>query len=136
MLYYKLIERNDINPNAEEGARKFYPVLRPGTRISFDTLCDEATEESALTSADFKSCMDRLIRSLTKHLAEGDTVDCGDLGSFRINLCSRGADSEEAYDANAMMRPPRIQYYPGKLLRQLRESPLRYKRVGTKKKRG
>ena len=72
--------------------------------------------------------MDRLINCLVRHLKEGRSVDCGDLGSFRINIRSTGADTPEAYDAATMMRKPSVQYYLGKKLRDMQDTGVQYER--------
>ena len=102
-------------------------VINQG-RVSFDSLCEEVAEQSSLTSGDIKNCMDRLINCLVRHLKEGRSVDCGDLGSFRINIRSTGADTPDAYDAATMMRKPSIQYYLGKKLRDMQDTGVQYER--------
>ena len=92
MLRFKLIEKKDMSKDAGDGAKLFYPQLVSNGRVSF------------------------LINCLVRHLQEGRSVDCGDLGSFGITLRSAGAQSKEAYDVSTMMREPGVQYYLGKKL--------------------
>ena len=124
MLRYKLVQRKDMTKGALENAKLYYPQVR----VSFDSLCEEVAEQSSLTSGDIKNCMDRLINCLVRHLKEGRSVDCGDLGSFRINIRSTGADTPEAYDAATMMRKPSVQYYLGKKLRDMQDTGVQYER--------
>lgn len=128
MLRYKLVQRKDMSKGALEGSKLYYPQVINQGRVSFDSLCDEVAEQSSLTSGDIKNCMDRLINCLVRHLKEGRSVDCGDLGSFRINIRSTGADTPEAYDAATMMRKPSIQYYLGKKLRDMQDTGVQYER--------
>lgn len=128
MLRYKLVQRKDMSKGALEGAKLYYPQVINQGRVSFDSLCEEVAEQSSLTSGDIKNCMDRLINCLVRHLKEGRSVDCGDLGSFRINIRSTGADTPEAYDAATMMRKPSIQYYLGKKLRDMQDTGVQYER--------
>ena len=129
MLRFKLIEKKDMSKDAGDGAKLFYPQLVSNGRVSFDSLCDEVAEQSSLTSGDIKNCMDRLINCLVRHLQEGRSVDCGDLGSFGITLRSAGAQSKEAYDVSTMMREPGVQYYLGKKLRNMRKTNFKYERI-------
>ena len=129
MLRFKLIEKKDMSQDAGDGAKLFYPQLVSNGRVSFDSLCDEVAEQSSLTSGDIKNCMDRLINCLVRHLQEGRSVDCGDLGSFGITLRSAGAQSKEAYDVSTMMREPGVQYYLGKKLRNMRKTNIKYERI-------
>lgn len=128
MLRYKLVQRKDMTKGALENAKLYYPQVINQGRVSFDSLCEEVAEQSSLTSGDIKNCMDRLINCLVRHLKEGRSVDCGDLGSFRINIRSTGADTPEAYDAATMMRKPSIQYYLGKKLRDMQDTGVQYER--------
>ena len=128
MLRYKLVQRKDMSKGALEGSKLYYPQVINLGRVSFDSLCEEVAEQSSLTSGDIKNCMDRLINCLVRHLKEGRSVDCGDLGSFRINVRSTGAETPEAYDAATMMRKPSIQYYLGKKLRDMQDTGVQYER--------
>ncbi len=128
MLRYKLVQRKDMSKGALEGSKLYYPQVINQGRVSFDSLCEEVAEQSSLTSGDIKNCMDRLINCLVRHLKEGRSVDCGDLGSFRINIRSTGADTPEAYDAATMMRKPSVQYYLGKKLRDMQDTGVQYER--------
>lgn len=128
MLRYKLVRRKDMSKGALEGSKLYYPQVINQGRVSFDSLCEEVAEQSSLTSGDIKNCMDRLINCLVRHLKEGRSVDCGDLGSFRINIRSSGADTPETYDAATMMRKPSIQYYLGKKLRDMQDTGVQYER--------
>ena len=128
MLRYKLVQRKDMTKGALEGSKLYYPQVINQGRVSFDSLCEEVAEQSSLTSGDIQNCMDRLINCLVRHLKEGRSVDCGDLGSFRINIRSTGADTPEAYDAATMMRKPSIQYYLGKKLRDMQDTGVQYER--------
>lgn len=128
MLRYKLVQRKDMTKGALENAKLYYPQVINLGRVSFDSLCEEVAEQSSLTSGDIKNCMDRLINCLVRHLKEGRSVDCGDLGSFRINIRSTGADTPEAYDAATMMRKPSIQYYLGKKMRDMQDTGVQYER--------
>ena len=128
MLRYKLVQRKDMSKGALENAKLYYPQVINQGRVSFDSLCEEVAEQSSLTSGDIKNCLDRLINCLVRHLKEGRSVDCGDLGSFRINIRSTGAATPEAYDAATMMRKPSVQYYLGKKLRDMQDTGVQYER--------
>lgn len=128
MLRYKLVQRKDMSKGALEGSKLYYPQVINLGRVSFDSLCEEVAEQSSLTSGDIKNCMDRLVNCLVRHLKEGRSVDCGDLGSFRINIRSTGADTPETYDAATMMRKPSVQYYLGKKLRDMQDTGVQYER--------
>ena len=58
MLRYRLVQKKDMSEGAGPDAKLFYPQLVAGGKLSFDDLCDQAAEESTLTSADIKACME------------------------------------------------------------------------------
>ena len=129
MLKYRLVQLKDMSKDAAEDAKLYYPRLVGNGKVTFEALCEEVAEQSSLTSGDIKNCMDRLINCLVRHLQEGRSVDCGDLGSFRINIRSKGSITQEGYDATTMMREPGIQYYLGKKLREMRSTKVQFERI-------
>lgn len=129
MLKFKLIEKKDMSKDAEADDKLYYPQLVSNGRVTFESLCDEVAEQSSLTSGDIKNCVDRLVNCLARHLQEGRSVDVGDLGSFRINIRSKGAKSIKEYDTETMMRAPSVQYFIGKKLREMRDTKVHYERI-------
>lgn len=127
-IRYQLVQRKDFSKNAEKTAKKYYATLVSNGSVSFESLCESISEETAMTSADVKSILDRLPRIINRHLIEGRNVQVGELGSFRIALRSGGTDTMEAYDAAQQMRLPSLVFTPGKLLK-LDPSKLKYLRV-------
>lgn len=117
---YKLVKRKDFTKDAPKDATKFYAQLVNNGTASFDEICASIAEETALTSADVKACIDRLPRIIARHLKEGRTVQAGELGTFRPVVGSKGADTEKAFDAATMMKKPSISFIPGKELQTVR----------------
>lgn len=131
MLKYKLVLVKDMRKDAAEDAKAVSPYLVSGGTVTFEELCRDVAEESSLTSGDMKNVMDRLVRTIRKHVEAGRSVNCGELGTFSISLRSAVADDAASYDAQALMRPPKIVYRPGKLLRRL-DDAVTYERVTDK----
>lgn len=117
---YKLVKRRDFSKDAPKDATKYYAQLVNNGTVSFDELCESIAEETALTSADVKSCFDRFPRIVSRHLKEGRTVQAGELGTFRPVVGSKGADTESAFDAATMMKKPSISFIPGKVMQAVR----------------
>ena len=127
-IKYRLIAKKDMSKDAEPDAKLFYPQLVSNGRVSFESLCDEVAEQSALTSGDIKSCMDRIVFCAANHLKEGRSVDMGDLGSLRLSLRSSGTATEEDYDPTQQMRTPSVIFTPGKKLKKMRLTDMAYER--------
>lgn len=119
---YRLVQRKDFSKDAPKDAKKYFAQLVNNGTVSFEEFCNDVAEETALTSGDVKSCIDRAARMVAKHVKEGRLVQMGELGSFLLAGGSKGSDTIETFDASAMMKKPKVQYIPGKLLQEARES--------------
>ena len=64
-LKYKLIQRKDFSKDAPKDGKKYYAAIVSNGTVSTDELCESIAEETALTSADAKSFMDRYIWAAT-----------------------------------------------------------------------
>ncbi len=91
-LKYKLIQRKDFSKDAPKDGKKYYAAIVSNGTVSTDELCESIAEETALTSADAKSFMDRLPRILARHLREGRNVQVGELGNFIQRRDIEGAE--------------------------------------------
>ncbi|MBO5225806.1 MAG: HU family DNA-binding protein [Parabacteroides sp.] len=125
---YKLVSRQDFSKGAEKGSTKFYAQALSNGNATTNEICESVSEESALSSGDVKSFLDRIVRKLVTHLREGRNVQLGELGSFRLVIASTGSDSEKGFNAATMMKRPRIVFTPGKMLQDMRDS-VTYTRV-------
>ncbi|WP_418549276.1 HU family DNA-binding protein [Parabacteroides goldsteinii] len=119
---YKLVLRKDFSKDAPEGSTKLYAQLVNNGTVGFEELCESIAEETTLTSADVKSCLDRLPRHIARHVKEGRTVQAGELGTFRPVVGSKGAATEKEFDAATMMKRPSISFIPGKTIQAVRNS--------------
>ncbi len=118
-IKFKLVERKDWTKDAAEGSTRYYAQPVGGGIVSFEELCESISEETALTSADVKSCFDRGSRLLARHLKEGRCVRMGEIGTFYPTVGSRGAKTEEEFQVSTMMKRPGVKYIPGKLVKDI-----------------
>lgn len=116
-IKFKLVERKDWTKDAAEGSTLYYAQPVGGGIVSFEELCESISEETALTSADVKSCFDRASRLLARHLKEGRGVRMGEIGTFYPTVGSRGAKTTEEFQVSTMMKRPGVKYIPGKLVK-------------------
>lgn len=134
-IRYKLVQRKDFSKGALEDAKLYYPQLLNNGNISFDEVCEAVAEQTALTRADVKACLDRLAYIISTNLKAGRSVNLGDLGSFRVALSSSGASTPEEYDASTMMRPMKVVYTAGKSIQEIR-SKATFDRIKTEETGG
>lgn len=117
---YKLVKRKDFSKDAPEDAIKYFAQLVNNGTVGFEEICGDVAEETALTSADVKSCIDRAAHHIAKNVKEGRLVQMGELGSFLLSGGSKGSATPDTLDAATMMKKPKVQYIPGKLLQDIR----------------
>lgn len=120
-IKYKLIQRKNFSKDAQPDDKLYYASILSNGTATFEEVCESIAEETALTSADVKSCLDRLPRILTRHLREGRNVQLGEFGSFRLTLGSSGVENENDFKAATMMKRPGIVFTPGKTLQEMRD---------------
>lgn len=109
---YKLIQKKDFSKDAPKDGKKYYASIVSNGTVDLEELCESISEETALTSADVKSCLDRLPRIIARHLREGRNVQLGELGNIRLSLGSKGSDTMRAFNAATMMKKPNILFTP------------------------
>lgn len=61
---YKLVSRQDFSKGAEKGSTKFYAQALSNGNATTNEICESVSEESALSSGDVKSFLDRIVRKL------------------------------------------------------------------------
>lgn len=79
-------------------------------RITFKRLCEEIADGSTVDTADVKAVLDRLVRVMRRHLEDGESVECGDLGTFSTTFGSEGIPLEEEFRSSIHIRKPRIAF--------------------------
>ena len=71
-----------------------------------------------MSRADVVAVLTATVDNLLEALKEGKQVDFGDLGKFRLQITSRGADSLEKFTASCITGI-NIQYVPGEDLKTI-----------------
>ena len=92
-----------IGPKA--GQTIYYAQPAAQDSVTFHSLCKRIAEESALTSADVKGILDRLVNILSEELPNGKTVRIGELGSFRLSFGSKQLDDPKNFSVDCRSDP-------------------------------
>ncbi len=116
---YKLVQRRDMSAGAEQDAKLWYAQGYITGICSMDELCNEIADRSTATAGDIKLTIDGLVQILSRRLQAGQSVQLGELGTFRPSVGSTGTKEKEDFHAS-MIRNPRIVFFPGKQLRETR----------------
>jgi predicted histone-like DNA-binding protein len=96
--------------------RWFLTQLKSGT-VKLDDIAGRIEKSSSLSAGDIQNVLTNLIDELPVFIAMGQTIQLGDLGTFRISVSSDGADSAEELSARNVKKA-RLVFLPGTKLKQ------------------
>jgi predicted histone-like DNA-binding protein len=101
LLYNKIEKGNPSDPSAQ---KKWYPVLKSTKLVKEKEVAQMLAEETTLNPKEAEMAVSQLLKVVTNLLLEGNTVQLGELGSFRVTLSSEGSASPEEVSANKIER--------------------------------
>lgn len=119
-LTYHLVLRPDMSKNAAENARLFYAQTRSSKKISFEKLCTMISSRSTASAGDVMLVIEGLLSVMEERLAEGDVIQMGRLGNFRITAGSKGVADEKDF-TTSLFKTARIVFSPGTMLTALKK---------------
>ncbi|HZH69143.1 MAG TPA: HU family DNA-binding protein [Flavobacteriaceae bacterium] len=114
MLNFKAVLR--YNPQDPEAPYKHYafPVYR--SKVGLKEISDEVADKSSLTRGDCYNVIQNFMSVMLKALRNGDIVKLDDLGTFRVTLSSKNAETPQDLSSVAIKRA-RIRFQPGEELK-------------------
>ena len=114
-LSFHLVKRPDMRKDAAEGSKLFYAQVRSLKKLDFNKLCDLIAVRSTAFIGDVMLVIEGLLSVMEERLEEGDVIQMGRLGNFRMVAGSKGAATPEEFEVS-MIKKPRIVFYPGTML--------------------
>lgn len=99
-MKFKLIERGI--PGNSSTPKKWYASPVKSGSVNQKSLAREIAGRSSLTSGDVANVIQNLLELLPANLIEGNSVQLGDFGSFRISFSSAGADTQETFSTDSI----------------------------------
>lgn len=114
-LKFRKVQRRVLSGDDKDKV-KTYAVAKSSSYCDMEKLCELISSRSAMSSADVKAILDSLNWAMGLELRSGSIVQVGEFGSFRFSVRSKGADTEEAFNAS-MIKKARIIFTPGASLR-------------------
>ena len=120
-LNYHLVKRPDMRKDAAEGSELYYAQVRALKKISFEKLCSMIAMRSTAFIGDVMLVVEGLLSVMQERLEEGDIIQMGRLGNFRMVAGSKGAATVDDFDTS-LFKNGRIVYVPGTMLNDIRKS--------------
>jgi predicted histone-like DNA-binding protein len=113
---YNVISRG--NPANPEAPAKYYPSVQSSGRITLRELSKQIAEISTVSTVDTMAVLEGLLTIIPRQISNGNIVELGDFGSFRLRVQSEGSDTPEEVKASNVKRVmPR--FTPGKEFKQV-----------------
>lgn len=123
-----------INPQAPEGAKKFYASAQASGEVDINSLAEEVAYATSLTDGDVINAIRALTKRIIYHVTNGRIVRLEALGDFRASISGEGTDTEEEYNTSKI-RSVKVLFRPGSQIRTaLSMDNLKFKRVLSYKK--
>ena len=119
-----------INPRDKEAAPKYYGRVQANGDVSIREMSERIQQSCTVHKADVQAVLLALEDCITDALKGGEIVRLGDLGTLQISISSKGAVTEEEYDAS-LIKKARIYFRPGLALAGILTG-LTYKKVAKK----
>ncbi len=96
-----------------QAAKKYYPVVKSTGRVTLRQLADQIAAISTVSSIDLVAILEAFLTVIPQELAEGNIVDLGEFGSFRLQTRSQGSDSKSRVTARNITKVL-VGFLPGK----------------------
>lgn len=112
MVNYSLALMSSM-PGDDNAPKLFYAKAQAAGEVTMDEMAEEISYATSLTDGDVLNAIRALIKQVNKNLAAGKIVRLENFGSFQIQLCSTGADTEKKF-TSANITGTNIQFRPGK----------------------
>ncbi len=125
-IKYNVIERGE--PGVEGGGiKKFYASAQTTGNLGIDELTEQIERISTVSGADIRAVLYSIVDVVPKLLSNGNIVNIGDLGAFRVSISSDGSATAEEVTANNIKKA-KILFRPGKKFSSMLKT-LEYKKA-------
>ncbi len=95
---YNVVSR--VNPRDLTAPRKFYPSYKSSGRITMRQLSKRIAQVSTVSPGDTAAVIETLLDIVPQLLEEGNIVELGALGTFRLAIKTEGSATEAEVSVN------------------------------------
>ena len=127
-INYSVTQRT--NPKDAMAEPKWYANAQVKNRYTIDRLADDLVEATTLSRGEVHAVLMDALGYIRRALEAGESVELGELGTFRVAVRSTGADTEEEFDAS-YIKSARVAFVPGKDLNEMAKG-LQYQKVSVR----
>jgi len=114
---YNVVERK--NPLDKNSTPKFYAIAKADGEINLRAIAKEiAGGSTTVSDTDVFAVLNDLIKSIARHLNDGEIVKLGDFGTFRLTLSSEGVETAEKVNTS-VIKSSKINFRPGQDLQDM-----------------
>ncbi|WP_455607303.1 HU family DNA-binding protein [Bacteroides sp.] len=106
------------NPMNQDDPKKAYAKAQVSQELSLKVLSKRVAAQTTASRADVTAVIIATVENMIEGLRAGEQVDFGDLGKFRLQITSRGAETAEKFTA-ANITGVNIQFIPGEDLKDI-----------------
>ena len=106
------------DPRDQSSQPKFYATVKSSGRADTNAIARSINSMSTVSSVDTAAVLEAFLNVVPEKLAEGNIVELGDFGTFRVTVSSQG--QQQADDLSARhITGVRVVFAPGKRFKQL-----------------
>lgn len=129
MINYSVNPRK--NPRDKEAAPKFYATAQKSQNINLDDIANAISVGTTVTRADVWAVIIAMMEQFMKELKNGNSVTLGELGTFRITIKSKGAETAEDF-STSLIKASSVRYFPSRKIKNL-NNELSFNKVPSRK---
>lgn len=121
-------------PGDETAPKKYYAKAQASGEVNMDEMAEDISYATSLTDGDVLNAIRALIKQVNRHLSAGKIVRLENFGSFQLQLCSTGVETEKKF-TSANITEATVQFRPGKPVKaatRAGDGGLTFKRVAKK----
>ena len=113
--YVVMARKNLLKPSE---APKYYAVARSGRKVNVKEVCKRITERSSYSKGELEGCIGEFLLEIVNVLDEGNIVQMGDLGNFRMSLKTATATATEKEFKASCIEKGKVLFYPASCVKR------------------
>lgn len=110
-----------MRKDAPANSKLFYAQVRSLKKLDFNKLCSLIATRSTAFIGDVMLVIEGLLSVMEERLEEGDVIQMGRLGNFRMVAGSKGIEVEDDFNVS-LFNKARIVFSPGTMLSEMKRN--------------